>query len=140
MYKLSTPLRVRTQNHRCTTLSSCGTGTSRTHGDFASHVATRPRTCAAPDGQLRIPWYTRLHVATTLFADRPYTTLLKYMKSHSYPKSTIEIQRAISSGSSTGAQRPRKLSVPARIAAKLNTSQSARLIGRAALPTNFPHH
>ena len=40
-----------------------------------------------------------------------YTTVLEYMKAHSYPKSII------SSGSSTGAQKPRKLSIPAPIAA-----------------------
>ena len=98
MYKVSTPPRVRTQNHRCMTLSSCGTGTDSAHSDFASdvYVANRPCMCTAPDGQLRIPWYTRLHVAAMLFADTRYTTLLKYMKSHSYPKSTIEIQSLLS--------------------------------------------
>ena len=60
--------------------------------------------------------YTRLHVATMRFADTDcctrtyvytlprlrtsqrvnYTTVLKYMKCHSYPKSTIEIQSLLS--------------------------------------------
>ena len=31
LYKFSTPLRMRTQNHRCTTLSRCGTGTGSAH-------------------------------------------------------------------------------------------------------------
>ena len=59
-HKLSTPLLVRTQNHRGTKLSSCGTGTSNTHGDFAWHVATRPCTCTDPDCQLRIHRYMQL--------------------------------------------------------------------------------
>ena len=92
--------------------------------------------------------HTRLHFATMLFADTDcctrtyvytlprlrtsqrvnYTTVLQYMKSHSYPKfiSISKVYYIISSGSSTGAQKPRKLSVPARIAAKLHTGQFAR--------------
>ena len=106
--------------------------------------------------------YSRLHVATMLLADTDcctrkyvytlprlrtsqrvnYTTVLKCTECCSYPKSTIEIPSLLSlqATSSTGAQKPRKLSIPAPIAAKLHTGQSARLIGRAALPTNFLHH
>ena len=53
LYKLCTPLRVRTQNR------NSGTGTGSAHGDFASHVyvATRPCMCTVPDGQLRIHDY-----------------------------------------------------------------------------------
>ena len=59
LYKRSTPLQVPTQNRSCTTLSSCGTGTGSAHSNFASqvYVATRPCTCTAPDGQLRIHAY-----------------------------------------------------------------------------------
>ena len=99
--------------------------------------------------------YTRLHVATMLCADtdcctRTYVYTLPQLRTSQRvnyttvpfiskvydrnPKSTI------SSGSSTGAQKPRKLSIPAPIAAKLYTGQSARLLGRAALHTNFLHH
>ena len=146
---------MRTQNHSRRTLNSCGTCTDSAHSDFASdvYVGSRACTCTAPDGQLRI--HGRLHVAAMLFADTDcctrtyvyalhrlrtsqrvnYTTVPFISKVYDRnPKSTI------SSGSSTGAQKPRKLSIPAPIAAKLDTGQSARLIGRAALPTNFLHH
>ena len=91
--------------------------------------------------------FTRLHVTTMLFADPDYCTrtyvynlprvihvtahklhsYLKYVKSHliskvyeKYPKSII-----ISSGSSTGAQKPRKFSIPALIATKLHRGRFA---------------
>ena len=91
------------------TLSSCGTGTGSAHSDFASYVYVATMHVHSSGWSTT---YTRLHVATMLFADTDcctrtyvytlhqlctsqhvnYTTVLKYMKSHSYAKSTIDIQ------------------------------------------------
>ena len=86
--------------YRCTTLSSCGTGTRSAHNDFASdvYVATRACTYTAPDGQLRIHAYMTVATFTDTDSSQLYEVPFISKVYDRYPKYVIY------SGSSTGAQ------------------------------------